>query len=254
MRHAILGLMVLVLAMMVPGRASAMDLKEANGLLEEAHLLFERGESQRAMENYVRVAAEGFPTPQVWTNAGTAAYRAGDVGRAVLYYSRALRQDPSYDRAIQSLRFVQPESNAADSGTEFLRSTVGLISPGIWALISQVGFLMVCFAIARALSRWKSPEARSHWLIVAAWCIVFVAATVGMTFWTHSYRTGGNDAVVLTKGAIARSEPRAESTAQLELPAGTIVSLTEAPARGFVRVKLADGQSGFLSTRDLESI
>jgi hypothetical protein len=206
------------------------------------------------MDLYVRVAQDGFPTAQVWTNAGTAAFRAGDTGRAVLYYSRALRMDPSYDRAVRSLRFVQPESNASDSGTEFLRSTVGLISPTWWAIGAQVIFLLACLALGRAIARWRHAEERTHWLIIAAWSVVFFAAALTMTIWTHSYRVGGDDAVVLTKGAIARSEPRAESTAQLEVPPGTIVTLIETPAKGFVRVKLADGQSGFLSTRDLEQI
>jgi len=232
----------------------AMTLEEANAKLEEAHVLFGRGEPQKAQEIYVRVAEEGFGSAQVWTNAGTAAYRAGDEGRAVLYYSRALRLDPSYGRALQSLRFVQPDSNTADSGTEFLRATVGFISPIWWAIGAQLVFIVVCFSIARSLARWRHPEERSHWLIVGAWSVVFLAGIIGLTAWSHAWRVGGNDAVVLTKGAIARSEPRQESTAQLELPAGTIVTMLEAPAGGFVRIKLVDGQSGFLSTRDLEPI
>jgi tetratricopeptide (TPR) repeat protein len=234
--------------------AKAMTLEEANALLEEAHLLFERGEAKRATELYVQVATGGFSSAKVWANAGTAAYRAGDVGRAVLYYNRALRIDPTDDRALRSLEFISPASNDSTEGLAFLRSTIGRVNPGWWVLGAQAVFIVICIGLAKALAHWRNHDVRTHWIIVSSWSLLLLGVLGGLAWLSHQQRTGGGDAVVVREQAIARSAPTADATAQLELPAGTIIRMTEAPIRGFVRIQLRDGQSGFLPVTDIEAI
>lgn len=254
MRSLITIALLLFLAVANSSRAAEADLENANRQLEEAHLLFERGETERAAEIYVSVARSGFANPSLWTNAGTAAFRSDDIGKAVLYYSRALRLDPTYDRALRSLQFVSPATNDAAGAELLLRQTAGVISPGWWALAAQISFLAVCIGLALALARWRATDTRNHWFVIVAWSLVLFVVFSLLTLWSHRLRLGGDDAVVLRSGTIVRSEPRAESTAQLELPAGTILRFTEEPRRGFVRCKLADGRTGFLSTNDIERI
>ena len=99
MTMRLLALLAIVAAFFFPAVAPAQSdrfaaittLEEANKVAENAHLAFERGESRLAQDDYLRIANSSFGGAQSWFNAGTAAYRSGDIGRAVLYYKRALK-------------------------------------------------------------------------------------------------------------------------------------------------------------------
>ncbi len=231
------------------------DLESANERLEKAHLAFERGDTREAMELYVRVAQSGFVTPAVWSNAGTAAYRSGDRGRAVLYYKRALRLDPNYERARKSLEVISPATNQGDEGfqTQFIESVFETTSPSVWILFAEFFYILLWFAVARIVTT-EDRDQRGHWGAILGWCLGLALLTGGVAWANHSYRAGSADAVVLENQTITRSEPNADSQAQLELPAGTVLELTESPQRGFVRFKMADGRTGYIPMDRVERI
>lgn len=234
---------------------SVTSIDEANVVLEDAHMAFERGDTRRAMELYRQVALGGFDTPAVWTNAGTAAYRSGEIGKAVLYYERALRMDPNYERARRSLDIVSPATN--DVRDSFREEVIAAVfestSPVIWVLFAEFFYLLVCVAIFRAFKAVDRDQ-RGHWIAVLAWCAVLGVLCAGLAFANYSFRKGSADAVVLEDRSITRSEPNPTATAQLELPAGTLLELTEAPRRGFVRFKMLDGRTGYIPVDDIEKI
>lgn len=234
---------------------AVVDLESANATLEAAHLAFERGDASEAMEMYLRVAESGYPAASVWTNAGTAAWRAGRPGEAVLYYKRALRLDPTYSRALQSLEYVSPATNLTEESlrNNVLTALLRHSTPGQWFLAAQMLFLLGCFAIARSMAS-PDPEARGHWVAVLAWSLVFCLGAGAVGWINHTARMGGSEAVVMRDGATTRSEPREGSTEQMELPAGTVLEILESPRRGFVRVRSADGSTGFISTESITRI
>lgn len=232
-----------------------LTLAEANKVLDDAHMAFERGDTREAMEGYLRVANSSFGGAPAWFNAGTAAYRSGDVGRAVLYYKRALKIDPGYSRARSSFEFVSPATNQQEMGfaEEVLGAIFNRTSPGLWVLVAQGFFLLMCFAMARTIAARRRDD-RGHWIAVLSWCGVFLLISGGIAWANHLYRVSGAEAVVVAEKAITRTEPREDATAQLELPPGTVLELTESPRRGFVRFRLVDGRAGFISTEKIERI
>ncbi|MCC6547083.1 tetratricopeptide repeat protein [Candidatus Sumerlaeota bacterium] len=256
-RHLLFVLLLLAgtAAAQTASSEAVTDLASANKVFEEGNHAFERGDARAALDAYIKVAESGFGDAQVWSNAGTAAYRAGDTGRAVLYYSRALRLDPGYDRARSSLGVVSPATNSLGDGflTEVIDTLFRRTPPGFWFLAAELLFLLCCFSIARFLAA-TDRDKRGHWFASLSWSLVLTLACVGVGVADHHFRAGGNSAVVLSDKTVTRSEPREESVAQLELPAGTIVEMTESPQRGFVRFKLADGQSGYISLDQIERI
>ncbi len=245
----------LLLAMGGNVAGAARSLEEANAILEQAHLAFERGEAERARDLYAQVGRSNYTAPYVWFNAGTAAYRAGDNGRAVLYYARALRLDPGHDLARQSLEVASPATNDAGTGLlgllgQLLHRTTALP----WVIAGQILFLTLCYSAAKTLAV-SDPERRGHWLAVLLWTLFFTAAVFFAGWAAHQGSFLRGDAVVLEDGTVTRSEPRPDATAVLELPAGTLVRFREVqPRQGFIRVELLDGRGGFVPADSLERI
>ncbi|MEO8377684.1 MAG: tetratricopeptide repeat protein [Candidatus Sumerlaeota bacterium] len=255
---ATLFLICMQVPVLAQGAASeaVTDLASANKVFDDGNHAFERGDPKAALEAYTKIAESGFASAQVWFNAGTAAYRSGDTGHAVLYYSRALRVDPGYERARASLTVVSPATNSLGNG--FFSEVVGSIfrrsPPGAWFLGAEFFFLLGCFSIARYLSI-ADGDKRSHWFASLAWAFVFAVVCGAVGIANHRFRAGGNSAVVLNDKSVTHSEPRVDSVAQLELPAGTIVEMADEPQRGgFARFKLADGQSGYIALDQIEHI
>jgi hypothetical protein len=222
-------------------------LEEANAALEEAHLAYQRGDAAAALALYEQVAESGFATAGVLGNAAAAAYRAGKVGHAVLYYHRALRLDPTDQRALRSLAVISPETNAKGGGAQGFAGFVARhVTATQFALGAQLGFLLVCLAVMRAIAA-RDDEQRGHWVAVAGWSGAFVVAAGVMAAVAWSAAGGeSNAAVVMRDGVVTRSEPNERATAQLELPAGTVVSLIGEPKGAFIQGRLADGTTSFL--------
>lgn len=253
----LLAAFISVLVMIQPAAAqqnAITDLAIANQVMEDAHAAFERGDFSNAMREYVRVAEAGYEAPQVWTNAGTAAYRAGQIGRAVLYYQRATRLNPEYGPALESLAVVSPATNEGDDAAASLMRRVFRYVPTSGLVIAaQLCFLIFCLSSGKAIAA-TNRESRGHWVASLAWSLAFTVGIGGVAYYSHSLTTGGNEAVVIQEGAIIRSEPNADSVAKLEVPSGTIVQLTENARQGFIRVQMRDGRSGFVTTETVEKI
>lgn len=252
----VLSVALLCLATLAASAAavSEAEIAAANAKLDEAHALFQRGENAKAMEIYANLGTR-LATADVWANAGTAAWRANEKGRAVLYYLRSLRLDPTNERAAMSLTVASPSTNksAGDLFPMLARALRAIGPPGLWMSIGLVVFLAASLLLALCLGN-ANADRRSTFGATAAWLFAIALLFYGAGWLTWKDALPGDYGVVLADKTIIRSEPKPEGMAQLEVPAGTIVVQTEVPQSGFVRVRLLDGRGGFLRTTDLEKI
>jgi tetratricopeptide (TPR) repeat protein len=250
---------MLLLALLLGSAARAQEaprtLAEANARLEEAHAAYDKGEFARALAIYEGVASAGFATPAVWSNAGAAAYRNGDKGRAMLYYRRAVRLDPSYGQAHQSMRAFSPKTNDAERPLLLAAADAlfRVTAPGLWAIAASVALALASLHLFFAI-RTLDPERRGHSMVLMAYCATAALLFAAITAWNHHWRRGADEAVVMANDVKAHSAPDPASEALLLLPAGTVVTLLDAPVRGFVRVRLADGTSVYVETDDIERV
>ena len=182
--------------------------------------------------------------PELLVDWGNAALGAGDFGRAVLGWRRALAADPGDERARRNLLWLRnrtpawlptPSSDGALASLLFWRNQ--LAAPQLyWAGA-------VAFAVAVVLwtpwSRRRTRLLRRVALIpLGMWAAVTAAAALGSL--------GKGAAVVLTDGAALRSADSlgAPPTLAHPLPAGAEVAVRET-RDGWVRIALADGTTGW---------
>lgn len=252
-----LAAMVLFVGFWAPGARAdgGMSFEEARARLEKANGTFERGDFAAALDAYETIARSGHGTAAVLGNAGAAAFRLGDTGKAVLYYRRALRIDPGYDRAVRSLRIIAPTSAA--EAPSFLSVLVeGLFtrtSPVFWVVVMDAFLLAGSFLLWRGMTS-PDPDRRGHFLSLAVYAGVFVLVAGGTAFANESWRRGGQEAVVLRDKTSGLSAPTPTSQELLVLPAGTTVTLTEEPSGGYVRFKLPDGSAAYIATSAIERV
>ncbi len=259
LKHFLILFLSVILLTIPTRNASAenlLDLNRANELFAQAHEAYDRGDFEEAKNVYERLGSAGWNSPRVWINAGAASYRAGDIGRAVLYYQRALKLEPNNAVARQSLSAISPASNRMEESSflgEVMATVFQRTSPVLWVLMGQLLWLLLCFGIYR-LFRSSNRDERGHWWAVSGWSAVLLLICVLSGYANYRVQIDSNEAVVVATRAITYSEPSRESAQVLEIPAGTVVRLVDTERRGFVRVRLADGTDGFVNTADLERI
>lgn len=252
-------LLILAASLLMPGKSSAqspiLTFEDTKKLFESSNAAFENEEWEKSLEGFERIARSGHGSPAVWGNAGAAAWRSGDTGKAVLYYRRALRADPGYDRALSSLKVIAPAASA--EAPSFLSSMIeGLFTrttPLFWIIVMDGFLLLVSWNIWRAFST-DNPDQRAHYLALMGYAMVTVAICGSVAYGNYQWRRGGNEAVVLKNGTSGRSAPADSAQEILVLPAGTTITLTEEPNRGFVRFRLPDGSAGYVSASAVEKI
>ncbi|MDE7421293.1 MAG: tetratricopeptide repeat protein [Muribaculaceae bacterium] len=130
-----------------------------------ANQLYESGEYKQAAEAYLSIAqVDGF-SPELYFNIANSYAQAGDLGNAILYYSRANRLDPSNKLIKNNLEYFASKvedsnraelrgkkiSVAPDHETFFQtvnRLICADVAPNVWAVLAAILFIITLVAIA----------------------------------------------------------------------------------------------------------
>ncbi len=199
----------------------------------------------QAERSFRGAAAGRRDAPDLLVDWGNAALGAGDTGRAVLAWRRALVLDPGHGRALRNLGWVRdrapawlprPASGGALDSLLFWRGHLS-IGQRHWVGAGA-------FALAVALSiPWSRRRAKALRRVAFVPWMVWVTATGSALLATD----GSDAAVLLVDGTALRSADSLGAPPSFgnPLPSGTELTLVEERER-WVRAALADGTQGWL--------
>ena len=198
-----------------------------------------------AERSFRAIAAARPDAPDLLVDWGNAALGAGDRGRAVLAWRRALAVDPGNERAVRNLAWVRdrgpiwlprPAARGALDSLLFWRGRLS-VAQRHW-----VGAGAFALAVALAIP-WSRRRARTLRRLAVVPFVVWVTATGSAVL---SMDTSGA-AVLLADGAVLRSADSVGAPPAFgnPLPSGTELAVLEERAT-WVRAALADGTQGWL--------
>jgi tetratricopeptide (TPR) repeat protein len=247
-------------------------------LFAAGNAAYEAGAYADAVDRYQQVAAAGIVHADLYYNLGNAYFKTGDLGRAVLWYERALRLTPRGDDVSANLAMVRSmlrdqqlvpaRGGVRDAALAWHRRlTAGesvVVACAFYALFS-IAALCLVFRRTRGVrsvyrvASWVSP-ARLFGLTMTQDFLLGMAATalVALAFATSAYAKV-RDArahvrgVVVTGEASVFSGPSEDATIQFKIHEGTIVSVRDGRA-GWVRVDLPGDLSGWVEAATVERI
>ena len=260
-----LGVVVIPVSPGVPADSptASSSLSAANAI-DEARTLYaaalEETDRQRRVRRFTAaeqafrpLAAANPDAPHLQADWGNAALGAGDAGRAVLAYRRALRAMPDSHRARTNLAWLRDRMppwlpRPATAGPlDSLLFWRGLATAGQLHLIGACAFAIGLMALAG----WLLTGRR----VLRACAAPALALWVGAAASAWTVRPNAGDAVVVMDDATLRSadSPGAAPALVHPLPAGAEVTIVE--TRGaWTRIALADGTTGWLAASAVESL
>ncbi len=219
---------------------------------------YDVGDFKSALGNYMLLVERGLSSPQLYYNIGNANYRLGMIGKAVLYYEKALMLDPTYSDAKANLNFVRMQTvDKIDAVPEFVAATwirqlKNTLSSNSWAVMSLV-FLVAALALLLLFRFAASVRTRKLFFISA--CLSFLLLAVSFIFALNLALKAGSSssAIVVERIGNVKSAPNTTGNSIFVLHEGTKVKVLEV-ARGWNRIEISDGRQGWIRSSDIETI
>ena len=241
MCHLIRSCLVAALLGLLGGRAAFAA--DENGFVR-GNGLFAAGKYPEAAAAYEEQVHHGDDSANLFYNLGNAYYRAGQRGRAILNYQRALQLEASHAEAAANLAFIggNRASAAADNSLPVGTNTLS------W-LTASAGWLAVAGAVIVIFLRRRRTLG---WMLAATGSMLGMAGVAAL-WWTAGKTHATSRALVLADGVPALYSPADNSKVITTLTAGTEIRVLSAQG-AWSYALLGDGSRAWVASGKIERL
>ncbi|MCE5321661.1 MAG: tetratricopeptide repeat protein [Bacteroidales bacterium] len=253
-----IGLMFFLVAFLLTGFSQSIFAQDVRELWKDGNEKYTQGQFAEALANYIKIEEAGYTSEALLYNIGNTYFKLKENGKAILYFERVLKLNPSNADASNNLALAKEYSLDKIEGvpefilTTWIKDINYSLSSDMWSYISlflfaAVAVLLLGFKFAytsrlRKLSFFFGMVALLFGLISAAFA------------WDQRHNSGLKDsAIVMKLVSTVKSSPDISGKTLFILHEGTKVKLLE-ELGGWMRVELADGRQGWIISIDIEKI
>lgn len=227
-------------------------------LWDRANTAYINGDFREAAAAYEQLLAQGAVSMKLYYNLGNACFKQDRLGKAILYYRRALRLAPGNDDVRYNLSVAEARTkDNIERIPEFflstwLRGVRRTMSCTAWTILS-LAFLagaLGLFLLYLLAQRLPLRKTGFYGTLVAA--VLFVCTT--------SFAAAGrrelldeSHAVVMPASVAVKSSPDKSATDLFVLHEGTVVTVTDRLDE-WCEILLDDGKKGWIENRRIEII
>lgn len=227
-------------------------------LWDRANTAYINGDFRTAAETYEQILSHGFSSVKLYYNLANAYFKEDRIGKAILYYNRALRLAPGNDdvRYNLSVAEARTKDNIKDIPEFFLvtwmRGIRHTMSCAAWSIFSLalLAAMLALFLLYLLAQRLSLRKAGFYGTVLAA--LLFMLTT-WFALGERREMLDDKSAVVMTASTSVKSSPDKSSTDLFVLHEGTVVTITNR-LDGWCEVVIADGKKGWLENRIIETI
>ena len=250
--------MALLLFIALPFAASAQT-EYQDSLWNAGNAAYADGRWMDAAADYELIASMGFESAPLYCNTGDAYFKDGNIAKAILYYERALKIDPSYDDAKYNLellantiqdRIVPVPEFVLKAWARKLSYTMDSDALAVFFLV----FLAITLALALLYLLSPSVAGRRTGFFTGIVTLLIAIACLTFSLWQKKEYMTADDAIVMRPVTSVKSSPSSEVSKDLFiLHEGTKVKIIDEVGR-WKNIELADGRQGWLPAEDIEVI
>ena len=241
MKNIIVLLAVLILLCTVTAGA-------ADNLFEQANQADTRGDYQQAINLYLEVASQDGVSGSLLYNLANSYAAAGQVGRAVLNYERALRLAPGHTDIQANLDQVRKDAGLYRDDTPIYERIAELLEADQWLMLSGVALLLLAITTLAANLVTIIPLALTRLIVFSSLLVIMISLPPAL-FRYQSW----NDGVVTGQEARLRISPFPEATSSGTISAGRQVRPGKTHG-DYVLVRDKTGRSGWIGKDSFERV
>ncbi len=253
------AVLTLVMLMMLPLAASAQQQEYVDSLWNEANAAYAEGRWADAIDGYELISGMGLESAALYCNTGDAYFKDMNVPKAILYYERALKLDPSYSDAGYNLELVNSGiQDRIDPVPDFLlkawmKELCYMMDSNAWAVCFLV-LLALTLAMVLLFLLAPSVAGRRTGFFTGIVTLLLAAFSLSFAIWQKNDYMKADDAIIMRPVVSVKSSPSSEAAKDLFiLHEGTKVRVTDTVG-SWNNIELADGRQGWLPSSDIEII
>lgn len=238
--------------------AAAADTETPDRLWDRANTAYINGDYHGAAELYEEILAQGLSSVKLYYNLANSYFKDERLGKAILFYHRALRMAPGNDDIRYNLNVA--ESRTKDKIeqipefflTKWIRDVRHTMSCTAWSLISLVllAGALGLFLLYLLASRMTLRKAGFYGTLVAF--VLFVASS-WFALGERREMLDDSQGVVMATSTAVKSSPDKSATDLFVLHEGTLVGISDR-LDGWYEITIADGKKGWLESKTIETI
>jgi len=227
-------------------------------LWDAASTAYINGNYHEAVEAYEQLVARGFSSAKLYYNLANAYFKEEQLGRAILFYRRALRLDPGSVDARYNLSVAEARTkDSIEQVPEFfltswfrvIRQTMNCT---VWSILSLISLacglgLILLYLLTQRLSLRKT----GFYGALAALMIFIV--TTSFAAGERRSMLDRSEAIVMSSSASVKSAPDRSATDLFVLHEGTSVRITDRLDQ-WCEVTIADGKKGWVESSKIETV
>lgn len=205
------------------------------------------------------ISDAGLESARLYCNTGNAYFKDGNIPKAILYYERALKLDPSYEDARFNLDLLNAGiQDRIDPVPELILKTWArkmcyAADSDNWTIMFIAFFaifcgLMLLFLLGRTVGARRAGFFTGIVVLLAA------AMCLSFAIWQKNDYMKADEAIVMRPVTSVKSSPSGEASKDLfVLHEGTKVRLID-QVGAWSNIELADGRQGWMQSSDMEII
>ena len=251
--------MAVVLLLMLSSAGLNASEASADMLWADANSAYGQGDWASALDSYEQISALGLESAPLYYNIGNVYYRLNEYAKAVLYYERALKLDPSFEDAqfnlehMKSLLQDKIEVIPDFFLKEWLADLSRTMSSNAWAVV----FLcLLALTLALMLVFRLSPSIvwRRVGFFAGLVALILAISALSFSIWQKNDYQSHDEAVVMKTVTSVKSSPSSGSSTDLFiLHEGTKVKVLDSEG-AWTNISLSDGRQGWMKADDIEII
>ena len=233
----------------------AASLSETKTLADSAYA---KADYETAVKLYSKLAEQN-PTTDVCYNLGCAYYRIDDIAHSILWFERALKQNPSDKEVLFNLEMARTKTiDKIIPQHEFILFTyfhrvTNWFSLRVWTTIGLLSFalMLVCLLVF-----WASGSVTTRKLTFssAVVLLLFTILSNVCAMQQRNFKQTHTSGIITTPAVTVKSTPADNGNDLFVLHEGSKVEILDNSLKEWCEVSIADGKVGWIPKKTFDLI
>lgn len=216
------------------------------------------GEYDVALADYEAILNQGKYSAVLYYNLANTYFKLDQLGKAILYYNRALRLSPTDEDIRHNLEYAeQMTKDSIEEIPEFVLTTWmkavrGVCSATAWTIISLIMLVLALSMALVYLLAHRLSLRKTGFYVMAVAGLLFIVTTL-FALSEREQVVDSREAIVMNSAVSIKSSPDRAAVELFVLHEGTKVYIGSEMA-GWAEVRIADGRKGWIETNRIEKI
>jgi tetratricopeptide (TPR) repeat protein len=216
----------------------------------KANQNYAQGHFKEAISDYETLVHSGQWSANLFYDVGNAYFRAGDFGRAILNYERALALERHHPEAAANLQIARDEARALEMQPSWSERYLQFGSINQYSITAAVAFWIGLFCVVGLIFARRRSAATIALLILS----LLVSVLAILAIYELDYRNNARALAIVTgKDVQARLATADTANSVLALPPGSEVKILS--TRGdWVYAALPNNLRGWIPAKSMEQV